>query len=97
MGAYTQSDSFYGTFDQGGNVWEWNEAIIAGSSRGLRGGNCSTSAITLTASGRGGTGFPTSVGPDIGFRVASVPEPGSLVMLAGIALTALLYWWRKHA
>jgi hypothetical protein len=26
----------------------------------------------------------------------SVPEPGILVMLAGIALTALLYWWRKH-
>ena len=27
----------------------------------------------------------------------SVPEPGSLAMLAGIALTALLYWWRKPA
>jgi hypothetical protein len=25
------------------------------------------------------------------------PEPGSLAMLLGIALTALLYWWRKHA
>ena len=26
-----------------------------------------------------------------------VPEPGSLAMLAGIALTALFYWWRKRA
>jgi hypothetical protein len=27
----------------------------------------------------------------------AVPEPGSLAMLAGIALTALLCWWRKRA
>jgi hypothetical protein len=26
-----------------------------------------------------------------------VPEPSSIVMLAGIALTALLYWWRKRS
>ena len=26
-----------------------------------------------------------------------VPEPGSMAMLVGIALTALLYWWRKRA
>jgi hypothetical protein len=31
-----------------------------------------------------------------GFRVASIPEPGALVMLAGLALTALLCWWRKR-
>lgn len=27
IGAYTQSSIFYGEFDQGGNVFEWNEAI----------------------------------------------------------------------
>jgi formylglycine-generating enzyme required for sulfatase activity len=37
-GAHENSDSPYGTFDQGGNVWEWNEAIIEGGFRGTRGG-----------------------------------------------------------
>ena len=41
VGAYDAkpSDSPYGTFDQGGNVWEWNEAILYGSYRGRRGGS----------------------------------------------------------
>lgn len=38
-GAYAQSDTFYGTFDQGGNVWEWNDTMVTSSSRGLRGGS----------------------------------------------------------
>ena len=37
-GAYSNSASYYGTFDQGGNVIEWNDAVIT-SSRGLRGGS----------------------------------------------------------
>jgi len=31
------------------------------------------------------------------YRFQGVPEPGSVAMLAGIAVTALLYWWRKRA
>ncbi|MCU0782396.1 MAG: SUMF1/EgtB/PvdO family nonheme iron enzyme, partial [Akkermansiaceae bacterium] len=39
VGAYgANSDSFYGTNDQGGNVWEWNDAVY-GSYRMLRGGS----------------------------------------------------------
>ena len=39
VGAFTNSASFYGTFDQTGNVFQWNDLDgTAGSSRGLRGG-----------------------------------------------------------
>ena len=79
------ADSFYGTFDQGGNVWEWNDAVISGSSRGLRGG----SWYDLDAYGLA-SWFRVDADPSLednlfGFRVASVPEPTSLLltMLAG--------------
>ena len=38
VGAHENSDSPYGTFDQGGNVWEWDETILYDTSRGMRGG-----------------------------------------------------------
>ena len=28
VGEFENSDSAYGTFDQGGNVWEWNETLL---------------------------------------------------------------------
>ncbi len=36
VGAYTESLSPYGTYDQGGNVFEWNETVIQFSERGVR-------------------------------------------------------------
>ena len=39
VGSYTGSPSPYGTFDQGGNVLEFNEAVVfGGGMRGVRGG-----------------------------------------------------------
>ena len=39
VGSFTGSGSFYGTFDQTGNVWQWNDQDgTTGASRGLRGG-----------------------------------------------------------
>jgi len=37
VGAFTNSATAYGTFDQGGNVFQWNDAVV-GSVRGMRGG-----------------------------------------------------------
>jgi formylglycine-generating enzyme required for sulfatase activity len=88
-GAYPQSRSFYGTFDQGGNVVEWNETLIAGASRGLRGGSWQMGATFLRSSDRGFSA-PTLESAGVGFRVATVPEPPAGGM-QGLAL-ALLAW-----
>jgi len=37
VGAFTKSSSFYGTFDQGGNVYEWTDSHGSRSQRSLRG------------------------------------------------------------
>jgi formylglycine-generating enzyme required for sulfatase activity len=90
VGAYGLSDSVYGTFDQGGNVWEWNEAIANGSERVYRGGAWSSLPDGLSASAWGGYD-PASEYNYIGFRVASlVPEPGTalLVMTGLLGLAA---------
>jgi len=84
VGEFELSDSPYGTFDQGGNVWEWNEAVISGSYRGLRGGsfiNDGSLGLTLHASKRYGNS-PTNEGSIIGFRISEVPEPASMAVLA---------------
>ncbi len=81
VGEFQNSDSPYGTFDQGGNVWEWNEAKISGSSRGLRGGSCFNYSDNLLASYRD-LYNPTNEYYHIGFRVSEVPEPASMAFLA---------------
>ncbi len=92
-GAYTGSDSFYGTFDQGGNVWEWNEALINGSFRGWRGSSIDNIAHWLQASNRGWGGPNFQFGYSVGFRVATVPEPSAYV-LGAFALFGLLAFGR---
>ncbi len=51
-GAFIDSASYYGTYDQGGNVFEWNDTVLAGSSRGLRGGSWGTFQNDLLSSVR---------------------------------------------
>ncbi len=98
VGAYDAkpSDSAYGTFDQGGNLYEWNEADRSGdgSLRGLRGGSWEYSSFSLHALYRGYQFSPTLEYYDMGFRVASVPEPGSITLLI-CGLVAGLMWWRR--
>jgi sulfatase modifying factor 1 len=84
------SASHYGTFDQGGNVMEWNDTRATASTRGLRGGAWFDLRFTLQSATRQNVD-PTNAANSIGFRVATVPEPtvagmlmlGTLVLLAG--------------
>jgi formylglycine-generating enzyme required for sulfatase activity len=86
------SASDYGTHDQAGNVWEWNDAVI-GSSRGLRGGSWGADPAYNLSSTVRSSSATTSEDAFIGFRVAasiaSVPEPASLLLL-GLSLAAML-------
>jgi sulfatase modifying factor 1 len=69
-----------GTFDMMGNVLEWNETLI-GVNRGVRGGYRGSSSDSLKSSSRGGG---SGLGSELafgGFRVASVPEPATLLLL----------------
>jgi formylglycine-generating enzyme required for sulfatase activity len=82
VGAFASSPSHYGTFDQAGNVAQWNEASLNSSFyRGLRGGNWGDAVYVLTSQWRNGT-IPTLENNGTGFRVASiaVPEPSTLVL-----------------
>ena len=94
VGSFTNSQSAYGTLDQGGNVWQWNEGVVASTSRGLRGGSWGDSYKCLDAAYRF-SGLPTYTRETIGFRIASVPEPSSLAMFLSIAIGVLLWWKRR--
>jgi formylglycine-generating enzyme required for sulfatase activity len=81
VGAYgANSDSFYGTNDQGGNVYEWNGAEVGGQWRGVRGGAWNNSGVLDAESSRHYDDDPTVEDHVYGFRVAIVPEPTSLVL-----------------
>jgi len=83
VGEFQNSDSPYGTFDQGGNVAEWNETWIDSgrdSFGSLRGGAFPGTVTLLQASVRD-FDSPTAEAVKYGFRVARVPEPASMAIL----------------
>jgi len=86
-GSYALSDSPYGTFDQGGNVMEWNEALISSSARGLRGGDWGNG---YWLSSVWSFDDPSGEGALNGFRVASIPEPSTL---PSSACVRCVRWW----
>jgi len=79
VGEWENSASPYGTYDQGGNAWEWNEVLL-GTARGARGGAYYLDFNNALHAGyRTTTGNPRSEYWDVGFRVASIPEPTNVV------------------
>jgi sulfatase modifying factor 1 len=94
VGAYSGTTSPYGAYDMGGNVFQWNETLIGGFSRGDRGGAFNNGGAWLQSSTRGYSD-PTFALVAYGFRVASVPEPSSIAPLAIGAIGLAAIGWRK--
>jgi len=98
VGAYSAAASPYGTFDQAGNVWEWNETIdpVTPQYRGVRGGGWDDGP-SLVSKTIPVSIVPSSHGYDYGFRVAtSVPEPGQLLLAATGALALAVRGRRRR-
>ena len=92
MGAFSGSGSYYRTFDQTGDVSNWNDLDgTAGPLRGLRGGNWYRTYEYLMSS-YGVTRDPAYENHRCGFRLASsVPEidPNSLGSVLALVLGSL--------
>ena len=92
VGAYRLSESPYGTLDQGGNVFEWTEALVfdnIGSWRGLRGGDWFGESGNLNA-----VHHVIDVEGESrhsGIRIASViPEPTSCALVLAALCCAMI-------
>jgi len=106
VGAFTNSASAYGTFDQSGNVNEWNDlGGSTGSSRGVRGGSFSEYFGFVVSSSNRGSVDPTDEIAVTGFRLASpasgpsgVPEidPAGLGSVLALVTGALGLFERRR-
>lgn len=84
VGAFADSPGPYGTFDMGGDVWQWNETAEPGVGRGVYGGSFADTYGELMP-GSGGFASPIGIGDGTGFRVAAVPEPMTIYLLLPFA------------
>jgi autotransporter-associated beta strand protein len=80
VGAFTGSYSYYGTYDQGGLVYQWNDLDgVPMAARGLRGGNWYYNSAFDMEGGYRIMNAPTAEYATIGFRLAS-PAPYQTVL-----------------
>ena len=94
--------SAYGTMGQNGNVYEWAESAYDGINnsssvyREFRGGYWLNTEFNLRSSDRFGSS-PANSSNFLGFRVASVPEPTSTVLMCSAGLLAIARRRRRAA
>ena len=76
--------SFYGTYDQSGNVRQWNDLDgTPGSVRGLRGGSWPYNADGVSSSYRGSS-YPSGEDYYVGFRLTSSLNPLGLLNFVNV-------------
>ncbi len=81
--AFTLASSYFGTYHQAGNVWEWNEPVRPESGRTRRSGgswgnNSARLAASVNADNDMGNGGQSEFQ---GFRIAQVDASGGLVIV----------------
>ena len=96
VGAYSGTTSPFGAYDMAGDVYQWNEELVDGSFRDLRGGSFLSQNVTSLSSSHMDVnpGVILGISTQYGFRMASIltPEPGALALFglgaAGVLLAA---------
>ena len=95
VGKFSASPGPFGTYDMGGDVFQWSEAVVDGTSRGWRGGSWYYYSHSLASSNRLSAN-PTADSDAIGFRIASVPEPDSIALLLACGVSLLASGGRRR-
>ena len=89
----------YGTMGQGGNVWEWMETAADGTNttstenRNVRGSRFGAGPNDMQSTAQLAFG-PSGEDINIGFRVASVPEPSTYALL--LLGAGAMYLWKRR-
>jgi formylglycine-generating enzyme required for sulfatase activity len=96
VGAYSGTTSPYGAYDMGGNVFQWNEALVGSSTRQLRGGGFGNSSADMLSSYVLSAPPADGRGTFVGFRVASVATPEPSTGVLAIIACGMILWWRKR-
>lgn len=95
VGAYgADSRSHYETNDQAGNVWEWSGTQVDSKNGLIRGGAFASPESELRSDSRVLIG-PTSFSPNVGFRLAGIPESSTMTLLALFGFSFLTHR-RRH-
>jgi formylglycine-generating enzyme required for sulfatase activity len=99
VGSFTDSASYYGTYDQAGDVFEWTGTVDDSGEPVQRGGCWNGTASDMSPPDRNDL-FAPDEGANVGFRVAgiataSVPEPSTWAMMAA-GVGALVAFRRRR-
>lgn len=99
VGSYVNTTSAYGLFDMFGNVAEMtdNSGLTASTSYQAMGGAYSGAASLWNSKSAAVNQLGTAGAANFGFRVAAVPEPGTIA-LAGLGIASLfgLDWMKRR-